>query len=49
MEADYREPKFLATFVDWVIGRVETLVAAALSSVTDSVQLVVLGSDSDLY
>lgn len=48
-EHDYREPMFFTTFVDWVIGRVEALGAAALLFVRYPVQLVVSSSDPGLY
>lgn len=48
-EGDYREPLSLSTCVDWVIGKPKTLGAAALPSVTALIQLVVPGSELDLY
>lgn len=47
-EADCRELMLFTTFVDWVLGKVETPGAAAFPSVTDLAQLVARASDPDL-
>lgn len=48
-KADYREPMLFTIFVDWVFVKVEKLCAAAPSSVKEFLQLVIPGSDPDLY
>lgn len=48
-KAAYCKPVSFTTFAYWAIAKIETIGAAACWSVTDSVQLVVPGSNPDLY
>lgn len=46
--ANYRQRLSCATFVDWVLGKVNTLCAGAPPSVRELVQLMVSGSYPDM-
>lgn len=48
-QAVYRKSVFITKFLDYVIGKVETLSAAAPPFFTDSVQLAVPGTDLDRH
>lgn len=48
-DADYPEPMGFIRFVDWFTAKVDTLGAAAPQSVIDLSQLVLPGSNPDLY